>query len=198
MENKMEKVEKVYRDAINIFGRKLREDEKEILIKKMKNKTSFKLKQYKRAIIYTTVGLAVATAIFDPRTLGIIVPSMFLFFPAFFSGGAHLRLIGKIILPENPTDGTIFHECLHFLQDKGVIRCANRELIPTAAGLLYSSIKEIDFIDYILNKPILKTILRLSGHYEGYKLAKEVFGIKRKYGEQASWDYLYNLSLNGY
>ena len=102
----------------------------------------------------------------------------------------------EIVLSKNPKESEIFHESLHFLQGKGIIKNSkNPELIPTAATALYScmSIKHIDEVLHSAKLKIL-SIIYGSKYLEGYKLAKEILRIRDEYGERAAWDHLYDLS----
>jgi len=207
------KIYRVYRDAVDIFGRKLSENEKKILLKEMKKNTSFNLESYKKttvaaAIIGCSIGAA-SVALFNSigfkldkisTIVGITVPvaTSFIFavYPIFLSKGMYVKENKEIVLSKNPKESEIFHESLHFLQGKGIIKNSkNPELIPTAATALYScmSIKHIDEVLHSAKLKIL-SIIYGSKYLEGYKLAKEILRIRDEYGERAAWDHLYDLS----
>lgn len=191
-EYKMKIVEEGYRDALNIFGKKLSENEKNILIEKMKKRTKFNLSFCNSLISVSSLAL-LSLAGYNILHYGISYESILcvaVAATAIYSIATCTKACGRyipkpfhlILLSKNPSKSEAFHEAIHFLADENVIKMnVMNEKIPTAASLLYKCIKydidaneAIEYTTEYMNKknPFNKIMFR--SHDNGYKLCKEL------------------------
>ena len=215
-------VSEVYRDTVDIFAKKLNDDDKKILLKKMESRTYFSC--LPNAFIYSSPALIGNALVFGMANSAIGVA----FGAALLAVNTHTfystlkRLENREGLFDNVFGSiyfkdidrmsclfygyygikreTVFHEAVHFLEKEGIIK---RKEGPGREGPMAMA-AEMLYGGYSIERgtELMKAVstgdrsrYRESGKYlKGCALGIEALKIRDAMGMTAAWDFLYDKS----
>ena len=204
-----------YRKAIDIFARKLSDDEKKLLLTEMKQKTEIiprwtewlrhEMWDEVKEIPAITAALAVPFSLASRKSIRRVLPvaaaiavgsKLYNLFSNLSDGaeGNFYTDSNTIVLRPYVTKETAFHEAIHFLEGKEIIQDTD-EKISTAAEALFCG-DTITNMNPEYNEEYQPIKYYCSDHDydEGWKFAKTVLRLKRKRGEAVAWEFLYRTS----